>query len=403
MTALAEWLLSATLSTGATLALVLLARCLLAARLDARAGYALWLAVPLQMFVLLPGIQPALPAPIPALLPTLGVSAAAPGPDAGALSAAAVAIAGWLAGLGLMLARLGVHLARANALTAQARPVPRQPAASPSMPRAALQECHRIQTPLVAGLFRPRILVPPGFLDAGPPATVALILEHEACHLRRRDNLINLVAELILAVQWFNPLAWIAMRAFRTDQEVSADAEALTRSNTPAGRYARALLELAGRTASPALTSAWLALPSLQRRITMLDHHRPARLGALVAGLSLALTVALTGTALGAGGDRPAADRGPAVTEDPVVVVRINPRYPVDAAENGIEEGFVTAEFTITEAGRVADIVVMDSEPGQTFVPEAITALARWRFKPRTVDGVRVPHRATQKIEFKLD
>jgi len=403
MNALTDWLLSATLSAGTTLALVLIARHMLAARLDARARYALWLAVPLHWVFMLPGMQSAFPAPVPALLPTLGVSTAASGADSGTLSTAGLVTMLWLVGLGLMLARLGVHLARAHALSKHSRPVARPAAVGPTLPPGVLCTCDRIDTPLVAGLFRPRILVPPGFLDAQPPATVALILEHEDCHLRRRDNLINLGAGLVLALQWFNPLAWIAMRAFRTDQEVSADAEALARSHTPAaGRYARALIDLAGRRASPALTSAWISIPSLKRRITMLDHHRPARRGTLVAGLSLALTVALTGTAFGAGGKRPAADPEIAATEDVVPLVRISPRYPVDAAENRIE-GFVTAEFTITEDGKVADIVVMESAPGETFVPEAITALSRWRFKPMTVDGVAVPRRATQTIEFEID
>lgn len=400
MNALTDWLVTMTVASGVTLLLVLVARRLLSGRLDARASYALWLAVPVQFALLIPGLAPGLPSAVQTLLPTLRVTTLAPGTGSGAIFTLPALL--WLVGLGLMLVRLGAHLLRAREIVVHSRPL-NAPANWPALPPRALRECDRIQAPLVAGLFRPCIIVPPGFSDRQPQATTALILGHELCHLRRRDNLVNLAAELLLSLQWFNPLAWIAMRAFRTDQEVRADAAAVVSSETAApARYARALLDMAGRQTSPALTSAWYSVPSLKRRIAMLNRHQPPRAGTLAAGLLLALTVPMAGTALGAGGERPAGQAESAASSDVIPLVRINPRYPADAAEQRIE-GFVTAEFTVTEDGRVADIVVLDSAPGDTFVPEATIALSRWRFQPMVVDGTAVPRRATQTIEFEID
>ncbi|MGH8034912.1 MAG: energy transducer TonB [Lysobacterales bacterium] len=84
----------------------------------------------------------------------------------------------------------------------------------------------------------------------------------------------------------------------------------------------------------------------------------------------------------------------------PVVVIR--PMYPRDAAIAGIE-GWVKIEFTITAVGTVEDPQIIEAEPQRVFNREAIRAILKWKFKPRIVDGVPVPRRATQIIDFNLD
>jgi beta-lactamase regulating signal transducer with metallopeptidase domain len=56
------------------------------------------------------------------------------------------------------------------------------------------------------------------------------------------------VALIVLALNWFNPIAWIAFRAFRADQELSCDA-AIAAEASPETRcdYARALVKSASR------------------------------------------------------------------------------------------------------------------------------------------------------------
>lgn len=69
------------------------------------------------------------------------------------------------------------------------------------------------------------------------------ILSHEKVHLRRRDYLWKGLAECILCVHWFNPLAWIAFRKFTADMEMSCD-EAVLRRESRGSRaaYAKVLL-----------------------------------------------------------------------------------------------------------------------------------------------------------------
>lgn len=67
-------------------------------------------------------------------------------------------------------------------------------------------------------------------------------------------------------------------------------------------------------------------------------------------------------------------------------IVRIDPKYPVQAARDG-REGWVKLQFTINELGGVEDIVVLEAEPKRLFDREARRALAKWKYRPKIVDG----------------
>ncbi|WJG09767.1 energy transducer TonB [Aliiglaciecola sp. LCG003] len=89
--------------------------------------------------------------------------------------------------------------------------------------------------------------------------------------------------------------------------------------------------------------------------------------------------------------------------EDSRPLIRIAPRYPTDAARDGIE-GWVELQFTIDASGRVKDIQVVDSHPKRTFDREARKALQKWKYKPQYVDGRAVDKPGMQVVlDFKLD
>jgi len=84
-------------------------------------------------------------------------------------------------------------------------------------------------------------------------------------------------------------------------------------------------------------------------------------------------------------------------------LVRINPDYPRRALERGIQ-GWVHVRFTITAAGTVKDLVVVDSEPKGVFDEAASKAVLRWRYNPRVENGVAVERVGEQTlIRFKLE
>jgi protein TonB len=87
---------------------------------------------------------------------------------------------------------------------------------------------------------------------------------------------------------------------------------------------------------------------------------------------------------------------------EPVPYLRSQPIYPSRALTLGIE-GYVDLEFSITRSGATADIVVIRAEPEGTFNRAAKRALAKWKYKPRMVDGNAVRSEGLQtRLRFQI-
>lgn len=84
-----------------------------------------------------------------------------------------------------------------------------------------------------------------------------------------------------------------------------------------------------------------------------------------------------------------------------IPLVRIPPRYPMRAQSRRIE-GWVKVEFTITTTGTVKNAKVVESQPSNVFNRAALKAIARWKFKPKIIDGAAIEQRALQVLQFKL-
>ena len=97
-----------------------------------------------------------------------------------------------------------------------------------------------------------------------------------------------------------------------------------------------------------------------------------------------------------------AADQQSTIATNVIPLVKVEPRYPRVALRRGIE-GWVKVEFTILEDGTVADAVVLESEPGNTFDREALRALEKWKFQPKVANRKAMRQRGRQTIEFKIE
>ena len=99
------------------------------------------------------------------------------------------------------------------------------------------------------------------------------VLAHELSHVRRRDPLTQLVAELARAVHWYNPLAWYAAGRLMTERERACDDE-VVRMGMRAIDYADHLLALARLTVRPHVRPrgalAMTAAMGLEARVTAL-------------------------------------------------------------------------------------------------------------------------------------
>ena len=130
-----------------------------------------------------------------------------------------------------------------------------------------------IEAPVVVGVLRPIVLLPTES-QAWSEERMRAVLLHEFSHVRRRDGLALLIAQLACAVYWFQPLAWFARSRLRRECELAAD-EAVIAAGLRPTSYAQHLLEIA-RGLVPAGGIAMAARPSeLSRRIQVLvsrDH-----------------------------------------------------------------------------------------------------------------------------------
>jgi protein TonB len=88
---------------------------------------------------------------------------------------------------------------------------------------------------------------------------------------------------------------------------------------------------------------------------------------------------------------------------DATPIVRIEPKYPIQAARDG-KEGWVTLSFTINKIGGVEDVDVIEAEPRRVFDREAKRALRKWKYKPKVVDGKAMRQTGlTVRLDFKMD
>ena len=98
----------------------------------------------------------------------------------------------------------------------------------------------KIISPAVYGMIKPRIILPMSYKDKD----IELIILHEKMHIRRADNLWRILAFLIVAAHWFNPLCWIFLKLFLEDLELSCDERVLAKlDDHRVKEYAHSLLE----------------------------------------------------------------------------------------------------------------------------------------------------------------
>ena len=84
-------------------------------------------------------------------------------------------------------------------------------------------------------------------------------------------------------------------------------------------------------------------------------------------------------------------------------VVRVAPRYPINAAKNGIQ-GYVVMTFDILDNGSVANINVVESKPRGVFDKEAKRALERWKYLPaKSKDDLTKRMNQEVRLDFQLN
>ncbi|HEA17461.1 MAG TPA: M56 family peptidase [Pseudoalteromonas prydzensis] len=243
-------------------------------------------------------------------------------------------------------------------------------------PGIQLLQSDAISTPMVIGLLRTQLVLPTGYLQKTDSVSLKLIIEHEQVHIKRADNLLNMLLLMTTLVFWFNPLAWIGYLSFRRLQELSCDEKVLiNKSIQQRILYSKALINCAANSRAGLMAySHYGDKNTMLQRLNQIKHNgnssRVAKGALLIFAAGMLSSVAIA--------KQPAAK---AAQQSIAPIMRIEPLYPIQAAEQGIS-GSVVLKYDISPAGKTQNVSVVNAKPEGVFDREAKKALMQWQYKP---------------------
>ena len=298
-----DWLLGTLLATSGLILLVLLIREPVRRHFGARVAYGLWLIPAARL--LMPTITHTVERPVimtvsPRLMSSqvsiepMLLAKVAP-PETSLIEQMGgwptILLTLWLGvAIGLFVARMKAFRLERSAILAEATEIGR-------IGSIRLVRSPEVSGPLAFGVFDRVIAVPADFERLFDQYERHLALEHELAHHRSGDLVANFFAFVLLCLQWFNPLAWVAHAAFRFDQEAACDARVLDKAKAyDRADYGRAIAKAASGRAL-LFASALDRRKTLHRRLkSMLSNPTAGRrlTGRLMVVLAVAVALPLT-------------------------------------------------------------------------------------------------------------
>jgi len=238
----------------------------------------------------------------------------------------------WAAGVMISLFRLGnsfwkLHLiqSRARAVTLKDLDCSYSDLLQSDAGGVSIALSDGVQSPGLAGLFRPVILLPADILSWTSREQRTAILRHEFAHLKRRDHIVSRFQSALRSLLFFHPLLRYADHQLSLEREIACDERVLDLGAEPKA-YAQAILKAAERSFLTDVVhqaASFNSRRTLERRIEMIMKtnrtRRPLRqwpfllAPAILIGVSawLIIPAANSQQALQSGGSQ-SASNGPA-------------------------------------------------------------------------------------------
>ena len=104
--------------------------------------------------------------------------------------------------------------------------------------------CETMTSPVVWGVFRPVIIVPPDLFKHYSSAHLRWIFFHELAHIRRHDNMTILLQRLAQIFFFFHPAVWLTNRLLDQQREFICDDLAVESSQIPPQSCGEAFLNI---------------------------------------------------------------------------------------------------------------------------------------------------------------
>lgn len=268
-----------------------------------------------------------------------------------------------------------------------------------------------------------------------------LIVAHESAHLSQRHWIDLMIAEVVIIVNWFNPVAWLMRSALQDIHEYEADESVLQSGNVNTKEYQLFLIKKTVGARFAAIANS-LNHSSLKKRITMMISKKSQskvrmRALALVPTTALAL-IFVNNSAIASTLSKVASTEAVANVFDKdsekSSVNKINEMQSIGRAYTAVEEmpkfpggekalmehisnniqypeealkakqtGMVIVQFVITETGKIGETRVMRSQ-GELLDAEAVRVVKSLPdFIPGKMNGKPVNVLYTIPIKFNLD
>ena len=227
------------------------------------------------------------------------------------------------------------------------------------------------------GWRRPVVMLPASASEWSAER-MRVVLLHELAHARRGDWLLQMAAEALRCVWWFNPLAWMVRARLRRESEHAAD-DLVLAQGVPAATCATHLVELAREVRKHRRT--WLPAPAmagssnLERRLsTMLNprtNRRPltrfARFGSL--GVLVLVSIVVAGLQFGpVSASRSAESTGNAVEQEQPAEAssgRLTELVPVAAAPAAVRERVRVGPVSVSRSAESIGSTVEQEQPAE--------------------------------------
>ncbi len=160
----------------------------------------------------------------------------------------------------------------------------------------ALVPSEKVNTPILLGFVRPRLLVPRNITKKLTREELRYVFLHELAHVKRHDIALGWLTALLQVLHWFNPLVWLAFHRMRSNRESACDALVLSRmQGDGAQNYGLAIVSLLEHFSVPqplpGLAGILESKSQLKRRIAMITQfkHNSYRWSPLAAVLIVVL------------------------------------------------------------------------------------------------------------------
>ena len=147
-----------------------------------------------------------------------------------------------------------------------------------------------VPSPIVLGVFHPRIYLPEGISEADE----GFVIAHEEAHIRRHDHWWKPLGFLLLSLHWFNPLMWLGYLFLCRDIELACDEKVIDALGEEVkADYSQALLNCSVNRKRIAACPLAFGEVGVKQRIRSVLHYKKPAFWILVTAIVISIIAAV--------------------------------------------------------------------------------------------------------------